>query len=98
MVARRRHLQPGPLRYPAHRVADGEGRRQQVATDTYLPIWCGDITERQSDAARAASAEGGRVAPADGPRSLHLRVHADMDFVVARRRAQDPAVLREIPL
>jgi len=44
------------------------------------------------------SAEGHGVASLDSPGATHLSIHADVDFVVACRCAQDPAVLREISL
>jgi hypothetical protein len=44
------------------------------------------------------SAEDDSVASLDSPGATHLRIHADVDIVVARRCAQDPAVLREISL
>jgi len=42
------------------------------------------------------SAEGHGVASLDSPAATHLSIHADVDFVVACRCAQDPAVLGEI--
>ena len=44
------------------------------------------------------SAEGHGVASLDSPGAAHLAVHPDVDFVVACRCAQDPAVLGEISL
>jgi hypothetical protein len=45
---------------------------------------------------RECSAECHRVASPDSPGATYLRVDADVGFVVECRRAQDPAVLREI--
>jgi hypothetical protein len=42
----------------------------------------------------ALSADGHGVASLDSPGATHLSIHADVDFVVACRCAQDPAVLR----
>jgi len=44
------------------------------------------------------SAEGHGVASLDSPGATHFSIHADVDFVVACRCAQDPAVLEEISL
>ena len=54
--------------------------------------------ELMMSTARFVSAEGHGVASLDSPGATHLSIHADVNFVVACRCAQDPAVLGEISL
>src|SRR3954462_3991064 len=58
----------------------------------------GAVQVKKWPIARFVSAEGHGVASPDSPAATHLSIHADVDFVVACRCAQDPAVLREISL
>ena len=48
--------------------------------------------------ARFVLAEGHGVASLDSPGATHFSIHADVNFVVACRCAQDPAVLGQMSL
>jgi len=56
------------------------------------------VKEEWPTARDLCSAEGHGVASLDSPGATHFCIHADVDFVVACRCAQDPAVLGEISL